>query len=159
MLFWALLASGQITMRKVDGWQTLPEKLAPRIALTSPPDPITSSHRRRRQTEFPHNSRRHLAGRQVQQFRIVCWCPNPLICDKTAIAIDLKLASQPFLELADGTKGRLVYVGGAVFDQSQDAALYRRDLIYSVEYATTNTAAQPAMLFGTETLNTALFIG
>lgn len=28
MLFWALLASGQITMRKVDGWQTLGEKLA-----------------------------------------------------------------------------------------------------------------------------------
>ena len=23
MLFWALLASGQINMRKVDGWQTL----------------------------------------------------------------------------------------------------------------------------------------
>ena len=23
MLFWALLASGQITMRKVDGWKTL----------------------------------------------------------------------------------------------------------------------------------------
>src|SRR5215471_8781089 len=28
MLFWGLLASGQITMRKVDGWQTLTEKLA-----------------------------------------------------------------------------------------------------------------------------------
>jgi len=27
MLFWALLASGQITMRKVNGWQTLGEKL------------------------------------------------------------------------------------------------------------------------------------
>ena len=26
MLFWALLASGQIVMRKVDGWQSLPEK-------------------------------------------------------------------------------------------------------------------------------------
>jgi putative transposase len=26
MLFWALLASGQITMRKVDGWQTFTEK-------------------------------------------------------------------------------------------------------------------------------------
>ena len=26
MLFWALLASGQITMRKVDGWQTLTEE-------------------------------------------------------------------------------------------------------------------------------------
>jgi putative transposase len=29
MLFWALLASGQITMRKVDGWQTLAENLTP----------------------------------------------------------------------------------------------------------------------------------
>ena len=26
MLFWALLASGQITMRKVDGWQSLTQK-------------------------------------------------------------------------------------------------------------------------------------
>jgi putative transposase len=29
MLFWALLASGQITMRKVDGWPTLAEKPTP----------------------------------------------------------------------------------------------------------------------------------
>ena len=29
MLFWALLASGQITMRKVDGWQTLAEPPTP----------------------------------------------------------------------------------------------------------------------------------
>jgi putative transposase len=29
MLFWALLASGPITMRKVDGWQTLPAPLEP----------------------------------------------------------------------------------------------------------------------------------
>ncbi len=26
MLFWALLASGRISMRKVDGWQSLAEK-------------------------------------------------------------------------------------------------------------------------------------
>jgi hypothetical protein len=26
MLFWALLASGQIVLRKVDGWQSLQEK-------------------------------------------------------------------------------------------------------------------------------------
>jgi putative transposase len=34
MLFWALLASGQITMRKVNGWQTLGKKLT----LASPVD-------------------------------------------------------------------------------------------------------------------------
>ncbi len=33
MLFWALLASGQITMRKVDGWQTLAELPAASLPL------------------------------------------------------------------------------------------------------------------------------
>jgi putative transposase len=33
MLFWALLASGQITMRKVDGWQTLAERPAAAVPL------------------------------------------------------------------------------------------------------------------------------
>ena len=37
MLFWALLASGQITMRKVDGWQTLAQPPPP-SRLTSPPE-------------------------------------------------------------------------------------------------------------------------
>jgi len=35
MLFWALLASGQITMRKVNGWQTLGEKLAVPVDLAA----------------------------------------------------------------------------------------------------------------------------
>ena len=33
VLFWALLASGQITMRKVDGWQTLAERPAAAVPL------------------------------------------------------------------------------------------------------------------------------
>ena len=33
MLFWALLASGQITMRKVDGWQSLAEQPASQIPI------------------------------------------------------------------------------------------------------------------------------
>ena len=33
MLFWALLASGQITMRKIDGWQTLAEQPAAAVPL------------------------------------------------------------------------------------------------------------------------------
>jgi hypothetical protein len=34
MLFWGVLASGQISMRKVDGWQTLATK------PISPPDQV-----------------------------------------------------------------------------------------------------------------------
>ena len=35
MLFWGLLASGQITLRKVDGWRTLDRQLAQPIDLTA----------------------------------------------------------------------------------------------------------------------------
>jgi putative transposase len=35
MLFWALLASGQINMRKVDGWQTLGSGLDQSIDLAA----------------------------------------------------------------------------------------------------------------------------
>jgi putative transposase len=59
MLFWALLASGQITMRKVDGWQSLSEKASDR-RLTSPHDQLTSPCWRSRQNQFQPKSRRHL---------------------------------------------------------------------------------------------------
>jgi putative transposase len=35
MLFWGLLASGQITMRKIDGWETLAQRPAERIDLAA----------------------------------------------------------------------------------------------------------------------------
>ena len=43
MLFWALLASGQMNMRKVDGWQTLATKPIDQPIVTSPHDQIASS--------------------------------------------------------------------------------------------------------------------
>lgn len=97
--------------------------------------------------------------RQVRGFRITCWCPSPSTRDTTAAAIDAALAPLMFLSLADGTQGRLTYDGTTVFDQSQDAALYRRDLLYSVEYATVVTQTQPAMLFGAGALNATPYLG
>src|SRR3981189_2412136 len=41
MMFWALLASGQISMRKVDGWQTIATKPThPLIDLAACKDPF-----------------------------------------------------------------------------------------------------------------------
>ena len=93
--------------------------------------------------------------RQTQVFRVTCWCPTPQTRDAAAGAIDLAMAPLTFLDLADGSQGRVIYAGTTVFDQSQDALLYRRDLLYSVEYATVLTATQPAMLFGELGVNAA----
>jgi hypothetical protein len=89
---------------------------------------------------------------QLQQFRISCWCPDPASRDSVAAVIDNALSSLGFIGLSDGSSGRLRYVGTTEFDQSQDAALYRRDLIYSVDYLTTVSDALPSMIFGDTTL-------
>lgn len=86
--------------------------------------------------------------RQTQNFRITCWCPTPSSRDAAAAMIDAVLAATNFLTLADNSKARLLFNGGTVADQSQQAGLFRRDLFYSVEYATTVSATQPTMLFG-----------
>jgi hypothetical protein len=95
--------------------------------------------------------------RQEQNFRVTCWCPTPTTRDVTAIAIDQFLSTKHFIALADGTDGRLVYAGTTLFDQSQNARLYRRDLTYNVEYATITSSSIPAMLFGDLVLNAASF--
>lgn len=96
--------------------------------------------------------------RQQQKFRITCWCPTPSDRDSAAAAIDQSLAVLPFIALGDGSRGRLRYYGTLVFDQSQDALLYRRDLLYEVEYPSICSALLPAMLFGQLTLNADTFI-
>jgi hypothetical protein len=95
--------------------------------------------------------------RQEQVFQVTCWCPTPATRDTAAAAIDQALAALSFIDLDDGTQGRLLYSGTTVFDQSEDALLYRRDLLYSVEYATILTSPAPAMLFGDLQLNAATF--
>jgi len=89
---------------------------------------------------------------QLQQFRISCWCPDPTSRDSVASTIDNALSSVSFIALSDGSSGRLRYVGTTEFDQSQDAALYRRDLVYSVDYLTTVADTLPSMIFGDTTL-------
>jgi hypothetical protein len=86
--------------------------------------------------------------RQTHDLRISFWCPSPLLRDAATALVDTTLADLTFVELADSSVGRLVYKTTSVFDQSQSAILYRRDLIYSVEYPTTISVNLPAMLFG-----------
>jgi hypothetical protein len=86
--------------------------------------------------------------RQTQDFRISFWCPTPVLRDDATAIVDMALASLSFIDFPDTSVGRVIYKNTAVFDQSQSAILYRRDLIYSVEYPTVVSAMLPAMLFG-----------
>ncbi len=86
--------------------------------------------------------------RQVQGFKISVWCPDPAVRDVAVPVIDLALAELNFMPLADGSFGRIRFVGETTEDSNADAYLYRRNMVYSVEYPTTLTQLTPAMLFG-----------
>jgi len=104
---------------------------------------------------FADQSVRREVKRQRQRFRITCWCPDPVSRDRVAAAIDTTLAAIRFLVLPDGSSGRLRFAASEVTDRSESAALFRRDLIYTVEYPTLVTANQPRMVVGEIQLSSA----
>ena len=91
--------------------------------------------------------------RQEKNLRIICWCPSPSIRDEAADIIDAAFTEQAFLKLADASQARVIYYNTASYDQTQNALLYRRDLVYTVEYGSNITFNQPAMIFGASDLN------
>lgn len=93
------------------------------------------------------------ARRQEKNIRIVHWCPSPASRDVVCSAVDTAFSTKTFLTLADASAARVQYAGTSTHDQAQNALLYRRDLVFTVEYATQTTVAQPAMLFGRSELN------
>lgn len=86
--------------------------------------------------------------RQRQVLRLTAWCPDADTRDRLCAALDGELSTVDFLDLPDGGKGRLLFRGSLVHDQGRAARLFRRDLLYAVDYATTVTQTLPAMIFG-----------
>lgn len=97
--------------------------------------------------------------RQTQAFRIACFCPSPVLRNASTAIIDTALARIRFLDLADSSTAHLTHENSFTSDSAELALLYRRDLIVRAEYATTEAAHLPAMLFGTGSVNAAPFIG
>lgn len=77
--------------------------------------------------------------RQMRVYRVIVWAPTPALRDTTAQLIDVMLSQVDFLTMPDGYSARLLYHSSNVIDMQERADLYRRDLLYSVEYATTVT--------------------
>lgn len=78
--------------------------------------------------------------RQERVFMITVWADTPAHRDVTAPAIDVVLADTEFLVFPDTSAGRLIYKSTDVDDMVSKALLYRRDLVFSVEYGTFKVA-------------------
>lgn len=97
--------------------------------------------------------------RQEKDLRIICWCPNPPVRDTVAAAIDSGIDRISFLPLADNTTARVIYRNTVSYDQAQNALLYRRDIVYTMEYPTVTDLQQPSLLFGASDINGNIIYG
>lgn len=87
--------------------------------------------------------------RQSQTIALTVWAPTPDTRDAISAAIDVALAPLAFMDLPDNTRVRLQYSNSSTMDETSKAAIWRRDLAYSVEYPTVERiVGAPRMLFG-----------
>lgn len=84
--------------------------------------------------------------RQEKQFRIIIWANSPQNRTALAKALDRGLAAFTFINLPDLTAGRIRYHNNWETDNAQKQLLYRRDLIYTVEYGTILSQTNPQII-------------
>lgn len=93
--------------------------------------------------------------RQQQPMQITVWSYDPMVRNAIGAAIKQAFAPIAFLTMPDGFGARVRYVNSHLSDEYEKAKLYRRDLFYQVEYATTieqETAAVVAVTVGNQTM-------
>lgn len=76
-------------------------------------------------------------GRQERVFQITIWANSPANRALVGATIDPILRDTVRVAMPDGTWATMLYHGTREDDMPQKAALFRRDLLYAVEYATT----------------------
>ena len=88
-------------------------------------------------------------GRQIaEQFNVMSGHLSTATANLAESTALIKEEVRGIITLADETKAHIRYVSTQVYDQSQNALLYRRDLCYLCEYTMLSGTAAPVMLFG-----------
>lgn len=80
--------------------------------------------------------------RQEREFRISVWSDTPDHRRAVAGIVDVALGAVDRVVMPDGTGARVLYRSNMDVDSQQKAKLYRRDFMYSIEYATTQTEVE-----------------
>lgn len=92
--------------------------------------------------------------RQKKVVQVTIWADTPDHRNVTAAAIDGAFASLNFMNLPDGSAARMIYQSSITDDGTQRANLYRRDLKYSMEFATTQIADATEIVVAQENIQT-----
>lgn len=91
--------------------------------------------------------------RQIKDFQITVWAPTPPLRNAIGTAIDAALSERCHIDLGDGVPAQMFYARQFDSDAAENWHVYRRDLIFSVNYATTQTISAPEVTETAVTVN------
>lgn len=77
--------------------------------------------------------------RQTQRYQVTVWAQDPPTRKALGAAIRAAFSQIAFITMVDGFGARVTFQGNVPSDNFQKEKLYRYDLLYDVEYATTVT--------------------
>lgn len=84
--------------------------------------------------------------RQAKDFQITIWAPTPAMRVLIASVIDGMLSESSNISLGDGAPTMMLYTRQFDSDASENYLVYRRDLVYTVNYATTQSISAPQVV-------------
>lgn len=87
-------------------------------------------------------------GREEKQFWLMVYSSSPQSRAAVADAFDAPLRDVRRLALADGTSAQVAYAGQRDDDMTQKQRVYRRTLLFNLEFAATITEAAPQIVAG-----------
>lgn len=91
--------------------------------------------------------------RQIKDFQITVWAPTPELREQAGTATDAALSAESNIDLGDSAPAQLFYVRQFDSDSAENWHVYRRDLFFSVNFATTQTITAPEVIQTVVTLN------
>lgn len=91
--------------------------------------------------------------RQIKEFQITVWAPTPALRNRVGSLLDVWLSEMSHIDLNDGAPAQIFFARQYDSDTAENWHVYRRDLICSVNYATTQNIAAPVVTDITLTLN------
>ncbi|KHJ66601.1 hypothetical protein QU24_18595 [Pantoea rodasii] len=91
--------------------------------------------------------------RQIKDFQVTVWAPSPQLRNTIGTAIDAALSEHCHIDLGDGAPAQMFYTRQFDSDSAENWHVYRRDLIFSVNFATTQTIRAPEVTNITVNLN------
>lgn len=91
--------------------------------------------------------------RQAKDFMVTIWAPTPQLRDIVGSALDSGLSVDSNISLSDGLPSFIVYARSMYSDASENYLVYRRDLVYTVNYATSQVISAPQVVAPVLTTN------